>query len=254
MSNLRAAAAQVSMALSGSKAGKGGDGDAESFSSDAVASHVAHYCWKQRKRPRDPFDFNHDKGHMDKLAELRFMGRPQGPLPLLLCDASSARAPSPPKVLSSFLTAGGKPLTARDEVIKSKAVADERKAAVKKWVSLVGIDFQSWGIAKQALGSYKPEFATGGLVEPWRTKPHPPCINVQVLCFATAGFGRSVASLGSLFWKPSFTTMSRPALMLHRPIPDRTLESKNLVESYCALRECKLSDGRASQFCLKLCS
>ena len=53
----------------------------------------------------------------------------------------------------------------RDEAIKSKALADDRKAAIKKWVSLAGIDFQSWGIAKQALGSKKPEFATGGLVE-----------------------------------------------------------------------------------------
>ena len=83
----------------------------------------------------------------------------------MLGGASASRAPSPLKVFSSFLIAGGRPLTARDEAIKSKALADDRKAAIKKWVSLVGVDFQSWGIAKQALGSYKPEFATGGLVE-----------------------------------------------------------------------------------------
>ena len=152
------------MASSCSKAERGGDGDAETLSSDAVASHVAH-CWKQRKRPYDPFDFNQDKGYMERLTELRFMRPPQGPLPPVLGGASASRDPSPPKVLSSFLIAGGRPLTARDEAIKSKALADDRKAAIKKWVSLVGIDFQSWGIVKQALGSYKPEFATGGLVE-----------------------------------------------------------------------------------------
>ncbi|CAE7710304.1 unnamed protein product [Symbiodinium sp. CCMP2592] len=49
--------------------------------------------------------------------------------------------------------------------LRSKALDANRKCALKKWVTLVSLDFNAWGVAKQAMGPFDPKFATGGLVE-----------------------------------------------------------------------------------------
>ena len=93
--------------------------------------------------------------------------RPTGLLPPSFGSDPGARQLSPDLGVSqsAFLAAGLKPLSARDEYLKSKALDSHRKSALKKWVSLVSCEFNAWGVAKQALGPFNPHFATGGLVE-----------------------------------------------------------------------------------------
>ncbi|CAE7657217.1 unnamed protein product [Symbiodinium sp. CCMP2592] len=79
--------------------------------------------------------------------------------------ASSSSGPDLGASQSAFLAAGLKPLSARDAHLRSKALDANRKCALKKWVTLVSLDFNAWGVAKQAMGPFDPKFATGGLVE-----------------------------------------------------------------------------------------
>ena len=96
----------------------------------------------------------------------RLLPAPAGPLPPLpLRTEVAAREEPDAQAPSAFTAAGLKPLSARDAFLCAKAIDSDRKAALKKWASLVSSDFNAWGVAKQALGPYHPQFATGGLIE-----------------------------------------------------------------------------------------
>ena len=96
----------------------------------------------------------------------RLLPAPSGPLPPAPFRMESATREDPDaQVPSAFAAAGIKPLAARDAFLCAKAIDNDRKAAIKKWASLVASDFNAWGVAKQALGPYHPQFATGGLIE-----------------------------------------------------------------------------------------
>ena len=89
-----------------------------------------------------------------------------GPLPPVPPRTDSTPTEDPDaQAPPAFVAAGIKPLTARDAFLCAKAKDNDRKAAIKKWASLVAFDFNAWGVAKQALGPYHPQFATGGLIE-----------------------------------------------------------------------------------------
>ena len=96
----------------------------------------------------------------------RLLPAPAGPLPPapLRTDTTSVEDPDT-QVPPTFVAAGVKPLSARDAFLCAKAIDNDRKSAIKKWASLVASDFNAWGVAKQALGPYHPQFATGGLIE-----------------------------------------------------------------------------------------
>ena len=96
----------------------------------------------------------------------RLLPAPAGPLPPAPPRTDAAPVDdSDTQVPPAFVAAGIKPLSARDAFLCAKAIDNDRKAAIKKWASLVASDFNAWGVAKQALGPYHPQFATGGLIE-----------------------------------------------------------------------------------------
>ena len=131
----------------------------------AVAWHSRH-SWNAYKRPASLMPSMPDPMHT-LFKRSCLLPRPTGLLPPSFGSDPGARQLSPDlgASQSAFLAAGLKPLSARDEYLKSKALDSHRKSALKKWVSLVSCEFNAWGVAKQALGPFNPHFATGGLVE-----------------------------------------------------------------------------------------
>ena len=66
---------------------------------------------------------------------------------------------------TAFKKAGLKMLRACDEKLWSERLSDERKAAIRKWTTLVSADPMSWDIAVQHFSQGKMIFASGGLVD-----------------------------------------------------------------------------------------
>ena len=86
--------------------------------------------------------------------------RPTGLLPPSFGSDPGARQLSPDlgASQSAFLAAGLKPLSARDEYLKSKALDSHRKSALKKWVSLVSCGVQCLGSSQAGPGALQSAF------------------------------------------------------------------------------------------------
>ncbi|OLP75752.1 hypothetical protein AK812_SmicGene44402 [Symbiodinium microadriaticum] len=74
-------------------------------------------------------------------------------------DTSEALAP----LLETTLFV--KPLTARDEALRAKAMESHRKAAIKKWMTLISVAGNAWEVARMSLLSDRPSDITGGLLQ-----------------------------------------------------------------------------------------
>ena len=85
-----------------------------------------------------------------------------GPMPPVPLSVTVPAQPSMPLFESTFKI---RPMTARDEALRAKAMDSDRKAAIKKWVSLITVAPNCWEVSRLTMQSAQPSDLTGGLLE-----------------------------------------------------------------------------------------
>ena len=115
-----------------------------------------------------------------------------GPMPPVPLSVTVPAQPSMPLFESTFKI---RPMTARDEALRAKAMDSDRKAAIKKWVSLITVAPNCWEVSRLTMQSAQPSDLTGGLLEsvstPLQTNPTRLCIRARGPWFVMCNSGMS---------------------------------------------------------------
>ena len=137
-----------------------------------VASHEilqahARHCWIALARPSPIFQpMSSLCLHERARRRLKPLGEGlSGPMPPAPPTSQSTQDTS--EALAPLLetTLFVKPLTARDEALRAKAMESHRKAAIKKWMTLISVAGNAWEVARMSLLSDRPSDITGGLLQ-----------------------------------------------------------------------------------------
>ena len=102
---------------------------------------------------------------------------------------------------TAFKRAGLKMLRACDEKLWNERLSDERKAAIRKWTTLVSADPMSWDIAIQHFSQGSMIFASGGLTDSIKdslvSKASARCEGKSIISFCVFLQGTCITTLAS---------------------------------------------------------
>ena len=144
-------------------------GDSDSVQNEAIGAHLLS-CYGAAKHSFS----NHVKmpwertmqGPYDKFLEVRrVQAAVRDFIPEVVESVPHADSMSNTLHDTAFKKAGLKMLRACDERLWTERLSDERKAAIRKWTTLVSADPMSWDIAVQHFSQGPMIFASGGLTD-----------------------------------------------------------------------------------------